>query len=97
MPSTKEPEKAKPPGRANSKGQRRVHSEMAVGTTLSGPSHQTESLTELADHAAEQQILAESVPFNSAEILPSTAHRPSRHRLKDRISRCPHRQPARGP
>jgi catalase len=65
MPSRKS--RAKPPGRANSKGQRRVHSEMAVGTTVSGPSHQTESLTELADHAAEQQILAESVPFNSAK------------------------------
>ena len=50
MPSRKS--RAKPPGRAISKGQRRVHSEMAVGTTVSGPSHQTESLTELADHDA---------------------------------------------
>jgi catalase len=65
MPTRKS--RAKPPGRAILKGQGRVQSEMAVGTTVSGPSHTTESLTELADHAAEQQRLAESVPFNSAK------------------------------
>jgi catalase len=40
---------------------------MAVGTTVSGPSHPTASLTELADHAAEQQALAETMPFNSVK------------------------------
>jgi catalase len=40
---------------------------MAVGTTVSGPSHPTASVTELADHAAEQQALVESVPFNSTK------------------------------
>jgi catalase len=38
-----------------------------MGTTVSGPSHPPQSLTELADHAAEQQMLAESVPYNSAK------------------------------
>jgi catalase len=38
-----------------------------MGTTVSGPSHPPQSLTELADHAAEQQTLAESVPYNSAK------------------------------
>jgi catalase len=40
---------------------------MAVGTTVSGPSHPTPPLTELADHAAEQQTLVEGMPFNSAK------------------------------
>ncbi|HXJ40905.1 MAG TPA: catalase, partial [Bryobacteraceae bacterium] len=40
---------------------------MAVGTTVSGPSHPTASLTELAGHAAEQQALAETMPFNSVK------------------------------
>ena len=53
--------------RAPSKNKRQVGSDMAVGTTASGPSHPTASLTELADHAAEQQALAEAVPFNSAK------------------------------
>ena len=34
---------------------------------MSGPSHPTASVTELADHAAEQQSLAESMPFNSTK------------------------------
>jgi catalase len=34
---------------------------------VSGPSHPTASLTELADHAAEQQALAETMPFNSVK------------------------------
>jgi catalase len=44
-----------------------VGSEKAVGTTVSGPSRPAARLTELADHAAEQQTLAESVPFNPAK------------------------------
>jgi catalase len=55
------------PVRATSKHKGQVGSDMAVGTTMSGPSHPTASLTELADHAAEQQTLAESMPFNSAK------------------------------
>jgi catalase len=39
----------------------------AVGSTVSGPSHPTASLTELADHAAEQETLVESMPFNSTK------------------------------
>ena len=53
--------------RATSKDKGQVGSEKAVGTTVSGPSHPTASLTELADHAAEQQALAEAVPFNPAK------------------------------
>jgi catalase len=54
----KAPARTKP----NAKG-----SDMAVGTTVSGPSHPTPPLTELADHAAEQQALVEGMPFNSAK------------------------------
>ena len=53
--------------RGTSKNKRPVGSDMAVGTTVSGPSHPTASLTELADHAAEQQALAETMPFNSVK------------------------------
>src|SRR5580704_14792130 len=67
MPTRKS--RGKSPTRATSreraKGQR--GSEMAVGTTASGPSHPAASLTELANHAAEQQALAEAMPFNSAK------------------------------
>jgi len=42
-------------------------SDMAVGTTVSGPSHPSAPLTELADHADEQQSLVEARPFNSAK------------------------------
>jgi catalase len=53
--------------RATSKNKRQVGSKRAVGTTVSGPSHPTADLTELAVHAAEQQTLAEAMPFNSAK------------------------------
>jgi catalase len=57
-----------------------VSSEMAVGTTASGPSPPTAGLTALADHAAEQQTLVEAMPFNSAKKseygAPSTAAPP---------------------
>lgn len=50
---------------------------MAVGTTLSGPSHPPAALTELAGHAAEQQTLIKAMPFNAAKAseygAPSTA------------------------
>jgi catalase len=59
--------RAKSPGRATLEGQGQVGSATAMGTTVSGPSHPPQSLTELADHAAEQQMLAESVPYNSAK------------------------------
>jgi catalase len=65
MPTRKS--RAKSPGRVTSKDKGQVGSEMAVGTTASGPSHPTASLTDLADHAAEQQSLAESMPFNAAK------------------------------
>jgi catalase len=67
MPTRKR--RGKSPTRATtkekSKGQR--GSEMAVGTTVSGPSHPPASRTALADHAAEQQALAAGMPFNSAK------------------------------
>jgi catalase len=53
--------------RATSKNKGQVGSETAVGTTVAGPSLPIASLTELADHAAEQQTLAEAMPFNSAK------------------------------
>ena len=55
--------------RANSKHKGHAGSESALGTTVSGPSHPTASRTELADHAAEQQKLAQAMPFNSAKPL----------------------------
>jgi catalase len=75
MPTRKS--RSKSPARATSKGKGQVGSDNAVGTTVSGPSHPTASLTDLADHAAEQQTLAEAMPFNSAKSseygAPSTA------------------------
>jgi catalase len=65
----------KSPARATSKNTGRKASEMAVGTTVSGPSHPPAILMELADHAAEQQALVESVPFNAAK--PSEYGQPS--------------------
>jgi catalase len=61
--------------RAPSKAKGPAGSDAAVGTTVSGPSHTTASLTELADHAAEQQALVEAVPFNAAK--PSEYGQPS--------------------
>jgi catalase len=60
---------------APSKNKARKGSKMAVGTTVSGPSHPPAALTELADHAAEQQALVEAFPFNSAK--PSEYGQPS--------------------
>ena len=65
MPTRKS--RVKAPPRASSKDKRRARSAMAVGTTVSGPSHPTASTTELAEHASEQQSLAEGMPFNSAK------------------------------
>src|ERR1700733_8909319 len=65
MPTRKS--QVKSPVRAAFKGKRRVGSNKAVGTTVSGPSQATASMTELAHHAAEQQTLAEAMPFNSAK------------------------------
>ena len=65
MPTRKS--RGKSAARATSKDKGQVGSERAVGTTVSGPSHPTASLTEVADHAAEQQALAEAMPFNSAK------------------------------
>jgi catalase len=59
----KSPERATSKNKANS----RVGSETAVGTTASAASNAPPSLTELADHAADQQALAEAMPFNSAK------------------------------
>ncbi len=77
MPTKKS--RAKPPARAKSKSKGRASSDQAVGTTVSGPSHPAPSMTELADHAAEQQTLAEAMPFNRAKSLeygPSSADAP---------------------
>jgi catalase len=84
MPTRKS--RAKSPVRAASKAKDHAGSDKAVGTTVSGPSHPTASLTEMADHAAEQQALVESVTFNStkaaeydarfASAPPEGAHRP---------------------
>jgi catalase len=57
----------KAPARTKPKTKSQVASDMAEGTTVSGPSHPTPPVTELADHAAEQQALAEGMPFNSAK------------------------------
>jgi catalase len=56
----------KSPARPTSK-KNRTGSEKAVGTTSSGPSHPVASRAELADHAAEQQLLVEAMPFNAAK------------------------------
>jgi catalase len=58
---------SKAPARAKPKINKQVGSDSAVGTTVSGPSHPTSALTELADHATEQQTLVEGMPFNSAK------------------------------
>src|SRR5579859_5062016 len=52
------------PARAASK---KSASDKALGTTVSGPSHAIASASELAEHAAEEQALAESMPFNAAK------------------------------
>src|ERR1700744_231549 len=52
---------------APSKKRRSLGSDTAAGTTVSGPSHQTGNMTELAIHAAEQEALAASMPFNTAK------------------------------
>ncbi|MEO7208866.1 MAG: catalase [Steroidobacteraceae bacterium] len=61
--------KSKSPVRAASKQKAKAQmgSKNAVGSTVSGASHPPASLTELANHAAEQQILVEAVPFNAAK------------------------------
>jgi catalase len=45
----------------------KLGSETAVGTTVSGASNPPPNLTELADHAAQQQTLVEARPFNVAK------------------------------
>ena len=50
-----------------SKRKKPVGDGTSVGSTVSGPSHPTAGTSELADHAAEQQALAEAMPFNSAK------------------------------
>ena len=57
----------KSPARATTKDKGPSSSEKAIGTTVSGPSHPTASMTELADHASEQQTLVEAMPFNAAK------------------------------
>jgi catalase len=67
MPTQKS--RGKSPARTTSKEKSKAQrgSEMAVGTTVSGPSHPPASRTAHADHAAEQQELAAGMPFNSAK------------------------------
>jgi catalase len=65
MPTRKS--RGKSAARATSKHKGQLGSEMAVGATVSGPSHPIASLTDLAGHAGEQQTLAEAMPFNSAK------------------------------
>jgi catalase len=56
-----------PAATTKSKTKRSAGSKKAVGTTASGPSHPSSSLTQLAKHAAEQQALVDATPFNSAK------------------------------
>jgi catalase len=65
MPTRKS--RAQPPARATSKSSpvKGKGSPKAVGTTVSGPSHAVAGNTKLADHAGEQQALAEAMPFNA--------------------------------
>jgi catalase len=67
MPTQKS--RGKSPARTASKEKSKAQrgSEMAVGTTVSGPSHPPASRTAHADHAAEQQELAAGMPFNPAK------------------------------
>jgi catalase len=65
MATRKSGNKAPASSKLNATGQ--VGSDTAVGTTVSGPSHSTPPLTELADHAADQQTLVEGMPFNAAK------------------------------
>jgi catalase len=58
--------RGKSPARPTTKPSR-SGSEKAIGTTSGGPSHPLTSRTELANHAAEQQALAEAMPFNVAK------------------------------
>jgi catalase len=59
---------SKTPARTSSKPRAQRGSETAVGTTVSGPSHPSSIVTELAEHANEQQSLVEAVPFNAAKL-----------------------------
>jgi catalase len=61
--------KPSPAAGASSKGKGRITaSPKAVGTTSSGPSHAVAKPTDaVAQHAADQQALAESMPFNAAK------------------------------
>jgi catalase len=67
MPTRKSERKSA--ARATSKHKGQEGSKSALGTTMSGPSHPTAGRTELADHVAEQQTLAQAIPFNSAKPL----------------------------
>ena len=60
-------------------GRRRTspsQSSSATGTTVSGPSHPSETaMTQMAQHAADQQALAQSTPFNAGKASEyGTAH-----------------------
>jgi catalase len=59
--------RAKAPVHTPPKVKRRAGSETAAGTTVSGASHPTPAVTALAVQAAEQQELAEAMPFNPAK------------------------------
>jgi catalase len=59
--------RARSPASATAKSPVKKGSGTAVGTTVSGPSHPTASITAIAEHASEQQALAETMPFNSAK------------------------------
>jgi catalase len=53
--------------KSSSKKKSSRHSDTAPGTTASGPSEPGQPATELAEHAAEQEALAEAMPFNAAK------------------------------
>jgi len=77
MPTRKN--RARQPASAAAKRHSRKGSVTAAGTTVSGPSHPTAGDTEMADHASEQQALAEAMPFNRAkttEYGPAAAMKP---------------------
>lgn len=85
MATRKSGGKARARAKPNVKGG--VGSDLAVGTTVSGPSHPAAPLTELADHAVEQQTVVEGMPFNWRNRR-SMAHAPLRRPSRGLTYRC---------
>ena len=67
MPTRKSGAKGPARTKHSDKTKANQRSATGMGTTVSGPSHPSPPTTELANHAAEQDALAEAVPFNAAK------------------------------